>query len=300
MPTGRIFEIVDEIAEAGCLEMLITGGEPLMHKDFSEIYRYMKLKGLLVTVFTNGTLISDEIAALFAELPPYAVEISLYGATDATSDRITGVESSMSRCLEGVKKLTRHGVKNVRLKTMLMTVNSHEYYDMERLAEEMGLKWRMDAVINPRINGDAGPLALRVSPEEAIEKEYSSESRLSDMKKYFERCADLPASDQLYVCGAGECGFHIDAYGNLRPCLMTEGIKYRLEKGNFLDSWQRVIRDILNKKARQDNPCRGCKYVALCGCCPAVSVLETGDEQQPSGYMCEIGKRRFDAITRTG
>ncbi len=298
MPTSRILEIVDEIAAAGCMDMLVTGGEPLLHGDFVEIYRYMKFKGMLVTVFTNGTLVTDEIAALFAELPPYAVEISLYGATDATSDSITGVEESMSKCLGGVKKLLGHDVKNVLLKTMLMTSNRHEYYAMEALAVKMGLKWRMDAAINARVNGDTGPLSLRVSAEEAIEKEFALEARLLDMKKYYESCVALPAGDRLYVCGAGVCGFHIDAYGNLLPCLMPTGIKYRLEKGNFLDSWHSVINDILNKRARKDYPCRGCKYVALCCACPAVSGLETGDEQKPSAYMCEMGKLRFEAIKK--
>ena len=65
MDTGKIFSLLDEICEAGCLYLLITGGDPLLRGDFPAIYRYARSKGLLITVFTNGTLISDEVLRLF-------------------------------------------------------------------------------------------------------------------------------------------------------------------------------------------------------------------------------------------
>jgi MoaA/NifB/PqqE/SkfB family radical SAM enzyme len=77
--TGQWISILDEIVEAGCLNLLITGGEPLLRKDFVEIYRHAKTKGMLITVFTNGTLITEEILDTFKQLPPRAVEITLYG-----------------------------------------------------------------------------------------------------------------------------------------------------------------------------------------------------------------------------
>ena len=79
MNTARVLSVIDEITEAGCLSLLITGGEPLLRHDFSEIYRHAKKSGLLVTVFTNGTLITPAVIELFADLPPQIVEISLYG-----------------------------------------------------------------------------------------------------------------------------------------------------------------------------------------------------------------------------
>ncbi|GAI49460.1 unnamed protein product, partial [marine sediment metagenome] len=63
----EIFSIFDQIAEAGCLWLLLTGGDPLLRQDFLEIYTYAKKKGFLISLFTNGTLITPRIADHLAE-----------------------------------------------------------------------------------------------------------------------------------------------------------------------------------------------------------------------------------------
>ena len=55
------------------------------------IYMYAKQKGLIVTLFTNGTLIDENTALLLKKLPPFSVEITLYGATKETYESLTGV-----------------------------------------------------------------------------------------------------------------------------------------------------------------------------------------------------------------
>ena len=59
---AEIFGILDQIVDQGCLWLLLTGGEPFVRPDFLDIYTYAKKKGLLVTLFTNGTTISTRIA----------------------------------------------------------------------------------------------------------------------------------------------------------------------------------------------------------------------------------------------
>src|SRR5210317_926730 len=54
--------IIDEIAGFGCLWLLFTGGEIFLRKDFLDIYTYAKQKGLIISLFTNGTLVTPEIA----------------------------------------------------------------------------------------------------------------------------------------------------------------------------------------------------------------------------------------------
>ena len=83
--------VVDQIAEAGCLNLLITGGEPLRGRTSPRSTRARSARGLLVTVFTNGTRLDDSFVRLFNELPPELVEVSLYGATKETYDRVTAV-----------------------------------------------------------------------------------------------------------------------------------------------------------------------------------------------------------------
>src|SRR5262245_2543775 len=54
--------LLDQLSDAGCLWILYTGGEIFARKDFLDIYTYAKKKGFLVTLFTNGTLITPRTA----------------------------------------------------------------------------------------------------------------------------------------------------------------------------------------------------------------------------------------------
>ena len=138
MGTGQWLEIISDIKDAGCLYLLLTGGEPLLRGDFSEIYTFAKRSGFLVTLFTNGTLVTAEIATLLRQLPPRLVEICLYGASAKTHDRVTGVPGSFARARQGIETLIGQGI-HVGLKSVLMTLNLDEFPAIEDLAKATGL-----------------------------------------------------------------------------------------------------------------------------------------------------------------
>ncbi len=81
--------IASQAVELGALWCLLTGGEPLLRKDFAEIYLLLKKKGLLVSVFTNACLVTEEHVSLFQRYPPRDIEITVYGATQETYERVT-------------------------------------------------------------------------------------------------------------------------------------------------------------------------------------------------------------------
>lgn len=291
MAASRVLSLIDEIADAGCLDLLITGGEPFIRKDFCDVFLHAKMKGLLVTVFTNGTLVTEEVLSLFHRYPPYLVEITLYGATAATYETITGVPGSYARCIEGIERLLSKGIR-VKLKTMLMTLNSHELRDMEDLARGYGVSFRIDAALFPRLNGDKAPLAMRVAPDEAVEMELADGERLKKWTQFYFRQGSAPVSDQLYVCGAGITGFHIDPYGILRPCLMMKRNTFNLLEGSFLSGWNGQVREISNRGVSATYACNSCENYVLCGACPAFFELENGAEEIRSEYLCAIGRAR--------
>lgn len=295
LSTAQWISLIDQITEAGCLDLLITGGEPLLRKDFGAIYRHAKTNGLLVTVFTNGTLITDSILEIFNDLPPHAIEISLYGATADTYEEITGIKGSFGKCIKGIQKLLDNQI-NLKLKTILMTLNNHEFYDIENMAKEYGVKFRFDAAIFPCFDGNKKPISLRVDPKEVVEKEFSDDDKLQQWKNYFERMKGVPVSDLLYHCGAGQTSFYIDTYGNLQPCLMVTNLQYNLLNGRFMEGWQNIIPRIREKKAGDTYSCNKCEKMTLCSFCPAFSMLEKGAEDIYSEYLCALGKFRFQAI----
>jgi radical SAM protein with 4Fe4S-binding SPASM domain len=299
MSTDQVRSVLDEITEAGCLFLLITGGEPLIRKDFPEVYQHAKENGLLVTVFTNGTLITDQILELFADFPPQKVEISLYGVTAATHEKITDVSGSYERSMQNIQKLLDAKIP-VGLKTILMTHNQHEYFEIENLAQELGVKFRFDPVITPRFDGDKRPSMLRVSPAEAVEKGFSNSDRHQEWHDFFEKFRSFPATDSLYPCGAGLTNFHIDPYGNLQPCLMTRKYQYKFVNGGFRKWWYEIMPKFREKKIASDHACHGCEKISLCGYCPALFQLENGAEELYSEYICNIGHLRYQILTDGG
>ena len=295
--TDQWTRILDEITEAGCLYLLITGGEPLLRRDFATIYSHAKRRGLLVTIFTNGTGITGEVLDLFEDLPPHFVEISIYGATAATHEGITGVEGSYELCLKGIERLLASKI-DLRLKTILMTRNSHEFHALEDMAKAHGVRFRFDAAIFPRLGGDKAPLRLRVPPREFVEKDLSDEERLKSWRDYFERARKYLVPDTLYNCGAGMTNFHIDPYGSLKPCLMVADIKYDLVQGSFSDGWRNVMPRIRAKKMSPGHDCYQCDKIMMCGYCQGFFQLENDTDEACSQYLCTVGRLRFQTISR--
>lgn len=293
--TKEIFNIFDQIAEAGCLWLLITGGEPLVRKDFLEIYTYAKKKGFLISLFTNGTLITPEIADYLEEWPPYEIEITLYGATRDTHEQVTGIPGSFKRCVRGIDLLLDRKIP-LGLKTMAMTLNSHELQRMRKFAEKLGLNFRFDPEINPRLDGSKTPCNLRLSPQEVIKLDLADKKRVKEWREFYERALSPIKSDCLFNCGAGITVFNIDPFGKMSVCGMVNFKNYDLRQGSFKEGWEQALPEILALKAKGNYRCGECELLSLCGQCPGWAWLENGNPEEPVEYLCQVAHLRAETF----
>lgn len=296
--TGFWLGVIDQLAAAGCLWLLITGGEPLVRPDFREIYLHAKQLGIFPTVFTNATLVTDEIAALFAEWRPFSIEVSLYGASAATYKDVTGAGINFERCLRGINILIDHGLKP-QLKTMVMRENIHELDAMHELAASLNLEFRFDALLNPTVGGDMGPASHRIEPEQVAELDHRYGSRVESWREFLERFGQSPPIETLFSCGAGINAFHVDPGGRLHLCLLARGESYDLTQGTFRDGWNGVIRELRSRRPDKPHKCGSCSLRSLCGCCPGWSTLETGSPEEPVPYLCKVATLRAEAFGPT-
>jgi len=292
--------IIDEITEAGCLWLLFTGGEIFLRRDFLEIYTYAKQKGLLITLFTNGTLVTPEIADYLAEWRPFSIEISLYGSTKETHDGVTGVKGSYERCMRAIRLLLERGLP-LKLKSMVLSTNKHEIWGIKRLVEgELGLEFRFDGMINPRIDCSQDPLAVRLSPQEVVDFDLEDPKRMREWGKFFEKFngpVHPPEDmDELYHCGGGVHSFAIDPYGKLKICELSCGDGYDVRKGSFRDGWEKHLLNIRKQKITKQTKCVSCEIKAMCGMCPENAQLENRDPEEPVDFMCQVAHLRAKAL----
>ena len=295
LDAGAWMALIDDMVAAGCLFLTLTGGDPLIRNDFAEIYRHAKEKGILVTVFTNATLLSDKIISLFQEFPPRNIDVTLYGATAETYEGITGIPGSFNRCIQGIEALLNADL-SLSLKTVLMSLNRHELLAIRQMATNYGAEFRYDASIMPYLNGGKRPLEFRLEPEEVAALEFSDLEMGTQFQDFFRRSKAFVSSDKLYNCGTGLTSFYVDSYGILQPCLMVNSPSYDLTRGDFSTGWMTVIHNIRDTCAGTEYECNDCEKKGLCGLCPGLFQLETGDPEVKSTYLCALGKHRYRKI----
>lgn len=284
-------KLFDQLFEEGCLWLLLTGGEPFLRKDFVEIYAYLKKKGFLIIIFSNGTLINQEHACLLEEFPPFYVEISIYGASEHVYESVTGVKGSYKACLKGIKLLLEHKIP-LKLKTVILKQNSKELHQMEDFARRLGLEFRFDTMIAPRVDGSLKPTQHRISPQEVFECEKSHPRRLQRIE-ILKKLQKSEKNDSLFTCAATRSGFHITSQGRLNLCVYLQKPNYDLRKGSFRLGFYEAIPSILSRKISKDpETCGTCDMALICKMCPAWGYLEHDDPQKPIPYLCEVAKLR--------
>lgn len=287
--------LLDELADAGCLWLLYTGGEIFARHDFLDIYTYAKQKGFLITLFTNGTLITPRIADHLAEWRPFNVEITLYGATRETYEALTGIPGSYNRCLRGIRLLRERGLP-LTLKTVAISINKHEVGAMRKLADELGVHFKFDAMMTPRIDCSQSPLAVRLEPWEIVKMDLEDPARVAEWQRLagrYERVRDAEhPSDEVYECGGGVNGCAFDPEGKMSLCVISHQDKYDWRRGTLEQGWGQFIRDVRGKKVTRVTKCTACRIKDMCGMCAAHAELENGDAEEPVDFLCHVAHLR--------
>ena len=300
MTTEEHIKMLDELVEMGCFWLIYTGGEIFARKDFLEIYSCAKKKGFLVTLFTNGTLINEKIADYLLEWPPFAIEITLYGRTRETYEALTQIPGSYDRCLRGIRLLRERGLP-VKLKTVATSINKHEVSAMRQFAEEeLGVEFKMDGQINPRIDCSQSPLAVRLSPEDVVALDMHAPKGVSEYRRLskheLENPPNLAKNDTVYFCGGGLNSFAINAYGEMGICVISQQETFDIRQDGLKPAWEHSLRELRTRKRTRVTKCIQCRIQSLCGMCPANGEMENGDRESPVEFLCNVAHLRAAVI----
>ncbi len=281
--------ILDEIADAGTLFLIFSGGEVLLRDDFFEIAAYARKRHFSIRIFTNGTLVSEELADEIKDLSPYAVEISVYGKDSKTHDSITKVSGSFHKSIGAIKLLKQRGIEVV-MKTPLMTQNVAQYKEIISMANRLEVKYELNTVISPGLDGSCEPLSYRIGELELSEIFSDTSLNPDIIEKH--KVIDAPGKrEDIPMCAAGRSAFVVSPVGEISPCAVLRVTFGDVKKQPFSEIWHSPAAGKIRATKFTDlRTCSQCELSAYCTRCPGMALIEDGDLLGPARFCCEMAR----------
>jgi SynChlorMet cassette radical SAM/SPASM protein ScmF len=145
--------IIEQARPLGLTGVKLTGGEPLLHPQFSEILECIKREGLRLIVETNGVLCTAKVAERMAACKDPFVSVSLDGADSGTHEWVRGVKGCFDEAIDGLRNLVSAGLRP----QVIMTIMRHNKEQMEpviRVAERLGAGSVKFNILQPTVRGE--------------------------------------------------------------------------------------------------------------------------------------------------
>ena len=301
-------------AEQGMLFLLLTGGEIFLRRDFLKIYEALAKKGLSIQLNTNGLLLNGEMQAALLETPPAVINVTLYGACDATYERLCGIKKGFTMVSENLVRAKEAGLK-INLHASFTPDNVMDMDAMYAFAKEYDLHIEPASYMFPPVrNHKEGILEenVRFSAEEAglarakavclgnlPQHLFMLAERMQAAKKAETQVApslETMSKEQRHMaCMAGRGSFWITWDGRMTPCGMMNGPAVHPFESGFADAWQRMTE--LTKEIYLPQECVRCHKREFCILCAALAGAESGgDTEIKPEYLCRMTDIYIDEI----
>ncbi len=303
-------EVLRQIDEAGVAILAISGGEPLLNSDFWVIARRASKAGILVSVATNGTLITRSVARRLKDAGVRYVEVSIDSPIPEVHDRFRGVKGAWDAAVRGIRNAKAEGL-SVGIAFTVTKLNHGDVEELLRLAKELGV----DAVVafNFIPTGRGRFIAsLDLNPYERYEflKKLYRAWRDLGLQAYstapmyslitiargglvshflaFEESREFPVApvaiaELIGGCGAGVTYMAIEANGDAQPCVFIPIKVGNVLRDGLLNIWHNS--PVLNElRDREHNyTCGGgtCRFKYICGGCRARAYAYYGNLKGP-------------------
>ncbi len=288
----------------GTREWVISGGEPMLHPDFIEIFDYLTSRSKTYTINTNGTMITPEIAKLMKRKGSKMV--ALYGADSGVHDKVTRYPGSFDLAIKGFSLLKEQGV-GFTVQVVPMKDNFHQLEKMKELAASLSPSWRIGSswLFYSACRSESMNMEIknqRLTPEQVVALDPPNPGYISKHKFLNRKNEDeinINADERiLHKCVSTRNSFHIDPYGGMANCIFVKDpeLRYDLLKGTFEEGWEKFIPSIGEKvkggKEYYEN-CGSCHKKELCNWCAVYSWLEHGRYSAPLKYLCDIADEKM-------
>ncbi|MDD3627058.1 MAG: radical SAM protein [bacterium] len=289
LTTAELFDILNQLKDIGTIELALTGGEVFLRPDIFLILDKVFELGFLTTLFSNGVLIDDEKANRLKNYKFKSIDISLYGITPETHEKITAVPGSFSKTMGAILNLKRLGL-NVHVKTMVLQENFSEFPQIKEFAEKNNFLFSFDHVIFGADSGSETPLGHLLNEDqvrtiENIRFEMGGRNTFQD---------DIDRGKNVHdiMCTMGRNVMAITPVGDVLPCITLRYPVGNLREQALKDIWinSEKLKWIRGLKDENFTECFNCSMKRLCRVCPGLNYTFNNNFFTPAKQKCRLTK----------
>lgn len=296
-------KLAQELKEMGTLFILLTGGEPLLYPHFKEVYQELKKMGFIITLNTNGTCITEEIVQLFHAYRPRRVNVTLYGASRETYEKLCHRADGFEQCINGIRLLRQYDI-DTKLNVSVVKENKHEFDEILAIGDRFGIPSEVNSYMFPcsrTTRKGVGAIDARLDAEEggrydALYQKHKHGSEFDEVIAATLKVAEEAAPYQnevVITCRAGKSSAWINWQGKMTPCVMMEYPAVNLDEVSVKEAWKNLGEMIKGLPAHSD--CKGCSLWKLCQACYASVSLEKEHNGNVS-YLCRFTQCEYDFL----
>jgi MoaA/NifB/PqqE/SkfB family radical SAM enzyme len=272
-----------QLLNNGTLLLLLTGGEVFVRPDFREIYEAFSEMGFILHIYSNGYLLDEEKIEWLSKRPPMNLRITLYGASNETYERVTGVKNAFDRVMRNIGRLISAQIP-LSLAATIISENESDLEAIQKIADDRKLQFiYTDNVLKPVRGASSEAEKLRVGRFEEADDgaEVTRVERMFEVKEgAFERCA------------SENCGFWVTWDGRMTICSFIENpCTYPFEQG-FKTAWSQLQEKLGTIKKPAE--CKDCKYNGFCFSCPGIFASETGYPDRTCENICKRARKIYE------
>lgn len=288
LTTMEWIDIIDQLADMGCLKVLFTGGEVCLRPDLCQLVRHAVERDLLVDIFTNGISMTQTQFNELCDLPLNSISFSLYAADPSVHDAITRVPGSFHKTLNRMLQVKAAGI-DAYAKTVTIRQNQGELERLMDLGKQLHFDVLNGVVITP-IRDKRETRDCRVHNAQVYQSCFESEyNRDPYPVKTGARDIESP------ICNCGRNMISINPYGDVYPCVSMPLTIGDVHKESLEQIWHNspALKDILSKRFC-DLLCQfeTCEYRDQCTICMGNVFEEGHGELIPSHENCLIAEGR--------
>lgn len=289
LPAEDFRKAVDLLAEMGVFHMALGGGEALERPDFFELASYVRERGIVPNLTTNGLLMTGEKAA----------KCRIFGQVNVSIDGIGSLEGggrdsdAFAAAVRGVDLLLEAGV-NVGLNCVLNRQSFGRLSEVFAFAAGRGLadlellrlkpagrgkREYFDRRLTPAQNRDFYPAIRRLSQEYGVAAKI--DCSFVPMFCWHRPDKELMKKFSVYGCEAGNVLLGVRSDGRFAGCSFCSNDESLFDLPRLWSGSEHLAR-FRNWAAQAPDPCRSCAYLNICkGGCRAVAEFVAGDFHAP-------------------